>query len=741
MKIDDKSSLLNSLVVLTMVIVFMQLAMVTTNMLICGGAGNFFYNPLLHDIFTSHLVLLPLLAWLLSQVFIYTAFITIIWLIAVMCGELFKLKKVTVHALGLLLWCLAVIGVLFANNLIYPHSFFTSFTDKHLFNLDYTQYLRVLDTIAIIFAVGVVILTVQLIKTILQGKMQLRHKLLAGFFVALLALQIDSRYHPAPAQWQSATRDKPNIIIIGLDGVRTDFVNQNVSTPNINEFLNNSADFNNAYTLIAQTLPSWVSILTGAGPKANLARENLVDMTRVYTDDVLPKRLQKLGYETVFATDDSRFNNITKNFGFDYTVTPRTGVVEFILGEFNDFPLSNLLVRTAIGKMLFPYNYANHESLVTYDPKNFMELMQQRLNHPEQKPLFLAVHFNVSGWPFGWYNSVEKNEGIWYYRYTESIRQADQQLGNFLEILQQHNLLKNTLVVLMSDHGVTLGLPRDRAISEKLYQGDKTKLASMDKTNYLAITGFPTQKTLATSYGYGGDILSPQQLHVLLAFKSYGLDFPVKHSDALSSLVDIAPTLLDFLHQPPLAKQEGKSLLSVVNGEVTGFDGRDLYFETSSASFLGYPTEPAINTSLQVFINDYFFDKNNNAISIRAEAEDQMRRKKQRGVWSGNWLLAELPGLAHTRYTRLSMSPLNFTIARVPGSSYMVLLEINTGKWTTELNSPWAATAPVKQLCDKLTGFYGSELQCPECCQPLAIRQKSDTTSSAQHGANNQTKS
>jgi arylsulfatase A-like enzyme len=722
MKIDcNKHSLLSSLLILTSLLVFLQLVLVVTHVLESGGAANFLYNPLITDIFTAPRVVAPLLLWLSYQILLYGVFIAVIWLLAIMCGELFKLTQLAVQVLGILWWCIAVSAVLLANNAIFPHSFFTTFTQNDL--LGYTpthaQYLTLLKPLLLLLLAGLGLTALQLCITILRHKTQAHHRVIIAVFAALLVAEVAASYQPPVGQWHAATKTRPNIIVIGLDALRPDFLDQPQGTPNIIKFVDSSLNFSHAYTLIAQTLPAWVTVLTGAGPKTTLARENLVHLTQVYKADTLPKRLQQAGYTTAFATDDSRFDYITKQFGFDREIMPRTGAAEFVIGEFNDLPLSNLLLRSALGKWLFPYNYANHEAIATYDPKNFMELIQQSLNHPQEKPLFLAVHFNVSGWPFGWYNSKRASNGVWYYRYLESIREADRQFGIFLQLLQQHNLLNNTIVVLMSDHGVTFGLPKDRAISEAMYQGDKMKLNAMDKTTYLGGLGLSDKKTLSTSYGYGGDLLSPAQLHVVLAFKTYGIDLPQGQRDAISTLTDIAPTLLDFLHLAPLAKQEGKSLVPVINGQAAS--NRDIYFETSSNSFLGFPTEPPLDSCLQGFIDSYNYDKATDAVYMQAAAEQKLLRSKQRGVWSGNWLLVELPGMWHIRYTKTGAG---MTAARVPGASYMVLLDLVSGKWTSELTTAWAAAAPVKQLCDKLTGFYGQELQCKACCQDV-VTQKS----------------
>jgi hypothetical protein len=42
--------------------------------------------------------------------------------------------------------------------------------------------------------------------------------------------------------------------------------------------------------------------------------------------------------------------------------------------------------------------------------------------------------------------------------------------------------------------------------------------------------------------------------------------------------------------------------------------------------------------------------------------------------------------------------------------AYEVLVNLQTGQWTTELNSPFATQSPAKFLKTQLQNFYGHEL-------------------------------
>ncbi|MFX6899688.1 hypothetical protein ABTH92_21180, partial [Acinetobacter baumannii] len=75
------------------------------------------------------------------------------------------------------------------------------------------------------------------------------------------------------------------------------------------------------------------------------------------------------------------------------------------MGTINDFPLANFVSNTPLGYWLFPYSFANRAAYHSYMPITFNRFVAHELRKPRQKPLFLAIHFTLSHWPFAWAQS------------------------------------------------------------------------------------------------------------------------------------------------------------------------------------------------------------------------------------------------------------------------------------------------------------------------------------------------
>jgi hypothetical protein len=106
-----------------------------------------------------------------------------------------------------------------------------------------------------------------------------------------------------------------------------------------------------------------------------------------------------------------------------------------------------------------------------------------------------------------------------------------------------------------------------------------------------------------------------------------------------------------------------------------------------------------INTAAKMFQ----VDPANGAISMKKAAIDSVNKSAEKAVLQGNWLLANLP--ATVRYKKVGKE----FIAYITPPQY-ILVDVSTGKWTAEMNTPLAASAPLPQLQDKLVAFYGAEL-------------------------------
>jgi arylsulfatase A-like enzyme len=262
---------------------------------------------------------------------------------------------------------------------------------------------------------------------------------------------------------KSGDDDRPNVIIIGIDSLRTDYVRnpEHRLTPALDDFFGESIQFSNALTPLARTFPAWVSIVSGRHPHTTRAVINLLPRDQIDTGQTLPSILAAAGYETVYSTDEVRFSNLDTTYGFNRLLAPPMGATDFVLGFFSDTPLSNVLVNTQVGKWLFPYAYANRAVAKTYDPDTFLEWIDGEVDF--ESPTFLAVHLTLTHWPYSWATPAnlpataasaatvaeEGNRRL----YDIAVDRVDRQFGELMENLKRKGALENAIVIVLSDHG------------------------------------------------------------------------------------------------------------------------------------------------------------------------------------------------------------------------------------------------------------------------------------------------
>jgi arylsulfatase A-like enzyme len=111
--------------------------------------------------------------------------------------------------------------------------------------------------------------------------------------------------------------------------------------------------------------------------------------------------------------------------------------------------------------------------------------------------------------------------------YDEFIRYCDKQFEEFINGLNERNILDNTVIILSSDHG------------ESFEHGYFT---------------------------HGGPFLYEQVTHIPLIIKEPGQDNG-KVIDSLVEQIDIPATILDLAHIPVPSWMEGRSLIPLINGE------------------------------------------------------------------------------------------------------------------------------------------------------------------------------
>lgn len=615
-------------------------------------------------------ILPGILFFIAMQLLVHISFCCYIWLLSIGVGNFFKLNESQKIYLSILIWLLGLCTIIIANQYLFPNSKFAELSRFVLVNKKITHalYLLLLGS----FVSVSLIASLSVCRFILQSK--------KSILLLLAVISIFLFHRPTPPMIIKNT--KPNIFIIGIDSLRPDFLSyfgSDKSTPFIDKFLAKSTIFTEAVTPLARTFPAWTSILTGHYPIKTGVRFDLSAQTHLNLGSTLATQLQQQGYKTIYATDETRFSNIDKNYGFAHLITPPIGLNDFLIGTFNDFPLSNLLVNTVIGKYLFPYSYGNRPVYFTYEPQSFLNLVSAHLSNPHHKPIFLAIHFCLTHYPYLWAHFPAEHLSM-AERYQASVQRFDHQLHDFFQLLKTRHLLDNAIVVLLSDHGEALELNGDRITAADMFLS----------SHHQPIPNFypPSldAETIEQAAGHGGDVLSLSQYHTVLAFKLYGQKQLPQEVNGTVSLLAIKPTILDLLH----ATSSKHSLATFIFRKSKSLTPEHIFLESDFTPAAVRTVHPETRKVLLEDIHMFEINPHTTRLSVRPEMAHMIIDSKQYADLYGDWILA--------------LYPQNNTY-RMP-----ILINLKTGQWTNDLHSSFAKHSPSQSMLEHLHHFFGNEI-------------------------------
>lgn len=606
------------------------------------------------------------------------------WMMLVFVCVMGVVKALRLSARGecistIVIWFFSLFFILLSNQIFFPNSMFSNF----FIHQHYPFILHALFS----FALGI---STVLIVTAISGWLQFfPDKHLVGVLVIVLSISLVAGlfyFVRLPKKIDDAgTIARPNIILIGVDSLRPDylgFYGARLHTSHLDDFLNESIAFTDALTPLARTWPSWMAILTGQFPETTQARTNLLNPALLTVKSILPQQLKQLGYQTIFATDESRFSNIDQSDGFDEIISPKMGFNDFLLGTLNDFPLSNLLVNSSIGRYLFPWSFANRAAFVTYNPSSFLKRISSTLPHSRTAPLFFAVHFCLPHYPYLW-SSALNGKKISVKDYQAAVERIDQQFENFMQLLKQNQLLEHSLVILLSDHGEALELPGDRITDANFYVS-----SVKEKTIPRFYPPSADHETVNRSGGHGTDVLGFVQYHTVLGVRGYGLSDIVHHQVVMNrvSLLDIKPTILDYLKISNV-HADGISLLpQLVGKKIVSTIPRDFYIESDFSPEAIHSVHPETRKVLFEGVKFFKIDPLSTRIQVRDSMLQMILSSKQYADYRGQWVLASYPEAAHQKI--------------------FVLVNLATGEWTTDLNTSFALHSPAQSMLQSLNSHF-----------------------------------
>lgn len=281
---------------------------------------------------------------------------------------------------------------------------------------------------------------------------------------------------------------KPNIVIIMLESFTADVVGamggEAGISPTIDSLIHDGLSFKNIYSSGARTDQAFVAVLSGFPAQPNQSIMRFPDKTAKLPS--LPAELKKQGYNTSFYyggdLDFSNLNTYLVNCGFEH-----------ITGK-KKFKQQQLSAK-----------WGAHDEFVF--EKNLNDLKQS-------KEPFFSVVMTLSSHepydipmktPFGKANANEQFKGsAWY---------ADHSLGNYLAAAKKEPWFKNTLFVVVADHGNKI--PRDRSYYSHyirhipmIMAGDVVKNIYKNKIVYSTGSHHDIASTLLHQLGLNADMFN-----------------------------------------------------------------------------------------------------------------------------------------------------------------------------------------------------------------------------------------
>jgi choline-sulfatase len=304
------------------------------------------------------------------------------------------------------------------------------------------------------------------------------------------------------------------VILISIDTLRADHLSafgyRAIQTPNIDAFADHGTLFAHADSQIPLTLPSHTSLFTSTYPFQNRIEENA---ERVSPGAVtLASVLKSHGYKTAaFVASVFLEREMGLDKGFDFYDSP------FRFEAFS--PLS--------GSMFF--GGASRNPYAARDRRDGALVVRAALEWlaaNRDQPVFVFLHLYDLHKPYKLSS------------YDAEVHYTDQVLGTFRKALIASGWWQRSLVVLLSDHGESLGDHGEASHGYFIYQ-------------------------------------STLQVPLIFHWPDGSGQFPARQEQPVG-LIDVAPAVLDFLHLPAPPSFEGASL-------VTAKTARRIYAESVHA--------------------------------------------------------------------------------------------------------------------------------------------------------------
>ncbi len=283
----------------------------------------------------------------------------------------------------------------------------------------------------------------------------------------LSVVAVTSLYSKLSGQETPKTVQKPNLILISIDGLQAKHLNRYGypldTTPNLDAFLDQSSLFTNAISPSSWTVPTHMSIFTSMYPSEHKVVNKFSDYDMKTKKGVVanlkqlsPKAvmlaeiLKSEGYVTGGFTGDA---GVGAQFGFNQGFDTYYDAETF--GGFDgSVPRALDWLKENKDKtfFLFLHGYDVHGQHV---PK---EGLDKRYVDKSYKGAFTGSKaeqgkLREEGLANGSIKLTDEDAAFWRAIYDEKINRTDLEFKDFMDQVADMKLLDNTVVIVMSDHG------------------------------------------------------------------------------------------------------------------------------------------------------------------------------------------------------------------------------------------------------------------------------------------------
>lgn len=387
---------------------------------------------------------------------------------------------------------------------------------------------------------------------------------------------------------ESAKQEQPNVILISIDTARADHMSlygySRPTTPHLERFARSAVVFERAYANASYTLSSHMSIFTGLYPQRHgvfypvTSGRSETETFEALSPTIrtLPELLREAGYRTArFVHSRDYFLDPALGFGRGFDENHPYGLD----AQWSVDRVKGWLDRWLEGdrRKFFLFLHSKRAHLPYVVPQEYAKLYDPDYKGPiESDPEAIEAKLRRSGMRWLWstlpgiypeqvefMSLVDRNdkremrhlEAL----YDGALTYTDRLVGGLLDHLESRGFLKNTIVIVTSDHG-----------EEFMDHGGVAHLTVHE------------------------EIL---RVPLVIRFPSEGkFAIPARRAGELAQSVDLLPTLRDALGLPARSSQapesDGISLMPILRGEKTS----PRPFIYAHHRYRGMPTLDSIRT-------------------------------------------------------------------------------------------------------------------------------------------------